>query len=197
MARKLKSDWILFVVTLALVVGGVAMVFSSSAVLAKEWYGDPNHFSLRHVVAVLMGLLGMFTLMRVDYSRYRHPATVFSMLSVVTVLLVVAYLLPATANTHRWIRMAGLSFQPAELAKLSMIVFLAYFLETRRDRINELRFSLIPMLTVSLLVCNILPTQASTWSGGSTLRERRCMPSRQVSPKIGSLRSPEVSTSTR
>ncbi len=159
MARKLKPDWILFVTTLALVVAGVAMVFSSSAVLAQETYGDPNHFSLRHVVAVLMGLVGMFTLMRVDYRKFRHPATVFSLLSIVTVLLVFAYLLPATANTHRWIRLAGLSFQPAELAKLSMIVFLAYFLEMRRDRVNQLRFSLIPMMAVTTLVCGLIVLQ--------------------------------------
>ncbi len=135
------------------------MVFSSSAVLAKEWYGDPNHFSFRHVIAVLMGLVGMFTLVRVDYHRYRHPAIVFSLLSVVTVLLVLAYLLPATASTHRWIRLAGLSFQPAELAKLSMIVFLAYFLEARAARVNELRTSLIPILSVSLLVCGLIVLQ--------------------------------------
>ena len=169
MARKLKSDWILFVTTLALVVVGVAMVFSSSAVLAKEWYGDPNYFSFRHVVAVLLGLVGMFTLMRVDYHRYRHPATVFSLLSVVTVLLVFAYFLPATANTHRWIRLAGLSFQPAELAKLSMIVFMAYFLEMRRGRVNELRFSLIPLLAVSSLVCGLIVLQPDLGTAVSIL----------------------------
>ena len=120
MARKLKPDLILFVTTLALVGVGVAMVFSSSAVLAMDWYGDPNHFAFRHVVAVLLGLVGMFALMRMDYHRLRHPAVVFSLLSVVTVLLVFAYLLPLSANTHRWIRLAGLSFQPAELATLGI-----------------------------------------------------------------------------
>ncbi len=155
--------------TLTLVVVGVAMVFSSSAVLAKEWYGDPNHFSFRHVIVVLLGLVGMFTLIRVDYHRYRHPATVFSLLSVVTVLLVFAYLLPATANTHRWIRLAGLSFQPAELAKLSMIIFLAYFLEMRKDRVNELRFSLIPMIAVSSLVCGLIVLQPDLGTAVSIL----------------------------
>ena len=169
MARKLKPDWILFVATLALVVIGMAMVFSSSAVLAKEWYDDPNHFSFRHVVAVFLGLVAMFTLMRLDYHRLRHPAVVFSLLSVVTVLLVFAFLLPTSANTHRWIRLAGLSFQPAELAKISMIVFLAYFLETRKDRINELRFSLIPVLVVCLIVCGLIVLQPDLGTAVSIL----------------------------
>ena len=101
----------------------------------------------------------MFALMRVDYHRFRQPAVVFSLLSVVTALLVLVYLLPSTANTHRWIRLASLSFQPAELAKLGMVVFLAYFLEKRRDRVNDLRFTLIPVLAVSLLVAGLIVLQ--------------------------------------
>ena len=159
MALKLKSDWSLFVVTLSLVLTGVLMVFSSSAVLSKEWYGDPNHFALRHVVAVFLGLVSMFVLMKVNYNRYRDPAVVFSLLSVVTVLLVVAFLMPSTANTHRWIRFGGLSFQPAELGKLALIVFVSYFLEKRKGRVNELGFTLIPVGAVSLLFAGLIVLQ--------------------------------------
>ena len=169
MARKLRPDWILFVATLALVMVGVAMVFSSSVVLAKEWYGDPSHFSFRHVVAAFLGLVGMFALMRVDYHRFRHPAVVFSLLSVVTALLVLVYLLPSTANTHRWIRWGGLSFQPAELAKLAIVVFLAYFLEKRRHRVNDLRFTLIPVVAVSLLVGGLIVLQPDLGTAMSIL----------------------------
>ena len=159
MALKLKSDWSLFVVTLTLVLTGVLMVFSSSAVLSKEWYGDPNHFALRHVVAVFLGLVSMFVLMKVNYHRYRDPAVVFSLLSVVTVLLVVAFLMPSSANTHRWIRFGGLSFQPAELGKLALIVFMSYFLEKRKGRVNELGFTLIPVGAVSLLLAGLIVLQ--------------------------------------
>ena len=159
MARKLRPDWILFVTTLAMVVVGVAMVFSSSAVLAKDSFGDPNYFALRHVAAVLLGLIAMFALMRVDYHLYRKPSVVFSLLSIVTVLLVFAYMLPPVANTHRWIRLIGLSFQPAELAKISMVIFFAYFLEMQKDRINDVRFSLVPLAAVSLVVCGLIVFQ--------------------------------------
>ena len=159
MALKLKSDWSLFVVTLLLVLTGVVMVFSSSAVLSKEWYGDPNHFALRHVVAVFLGLVSMFVLMKVNYHRYRDPAVVFSLLSVVTVLLVVAFLMPSAANTHRWIRSGGLSFQPAELGKLALIVFMSYFLEKRKGRVNELGFTLIPVGAVNLLFAGLIVLQ--------------------------------------
>jgi cell division protein FtsW len=159
MARKLKPDWILFVTTLTLVLIGVLMVFSSSAVLAKEWYGDPNRFALRHVAAASLGLIAMFALMKVDYHRYRHPAVVFSLLSVVIVLLALAFLMPTSSNTHRWIRFAGLSFQPAELAKLSLIVFLAYFLEKRKERVNDFSLTLIPIAVISLLLAGLIVLQ--------------------------------------
>ena len=159
MARKLKPDWILFVATLTLVLIGVVMVFSSSAVLAKEWYGDPNFFAFRHMVAIGLGLAAMFVLMRIDYHRYSHPAVIFSSLSVVTVLLVLTFLLPATANTHRWIRYGSLSFQPAELAKLSIIVFVAYFLDKRNDRVNDFAFTLVPVGAVTTLLAGLIVLQ--------------------------------------
>lgn len=135
------------------------MVFSSSAVLAKEWYGDPNHFAFKHIIAAGLGLIAMFALLRIDYHCYRHPVLVFSLLSVVTALLVFALLLPTTANTHRWIKLAGLSFQPAELAKLAVIVFMAYFLENRKGRVNEFGYTLLPVSTLSLLFAGLIILQ--------------------------------------
>jgi cell division protein FtsW len=159
MPQKLKPDWVLFVATLALVLVGSIMVFSSSAVLASDSFGNPNHFSFRHLVSVALGLGGMFILMRVNYTYYRQPAVVFSLLSIVTFLLIFAYFLPMTANTHRWIKFAGLSFQPAELAKLSIIVFMAYFLEKRKDRINDFRFTLVPIGVVTLVIAGLIYLQ--------------------------------------
>ncbi len=159
MARKLKPDWILYAAVLALVAMGSILVFSSSAVLASEAYGNAYFFSFRHLVAVGLGLAAMFTLTRIDYTLYRNPAVVFSFLSLATVLIALTYFLPATANTHRWIRFAGFSFQPAELAKLAVVVFLAYFLERRRDRINDARFTLLPVGVVVVAVCGLIAFQ--------------------------------------
>ena len=159
MARKLKPDWILFVATLALVLVGIIMVFSSSAVLARDSFGNPNYFSFRHLVSVGLGLMSMFALMQVNYQRHRHPAVVFSLLSIVTILLIFAYFLPTIANTHRWIRFAGMSFQPGEMAKLAIVVFMAYFLEKQKDRINDGRLTLIPIGLVVLLICGLVVLQ--------------------------------------
>src|SRR5215471_18048726 len=103
MAKKLKPDRILFFVVLVLVGFGVAMVFSSSAIVAKEKFGDPNFFSLKQLIFAAIGLAVMFVVMKVDYHKYRQPAVVFTALAVVVALLVMVFFLPATANTHRWI----------------------------------------------------------------------------------------------
>src|ERR671930_1962479 len=136
MAKKLKPDRILFFVTLALVGLGVAMVFSSSAIVAKEKFGDPNYFSFKQLIFAALGLAVMFVVMKVDYHRYRHPAVVFSALAIVVSLLLIVFFLAAAANTHRWIQFSGFSLQPSELAKLALVFFLAYFLEKRKNRVN-------------------------------------------------------------
>ena len=148
MAKKLNPDRFLFLITLALVGFGVAMVFSSSAVVAKEKFGDPSYFSLKQVISAALGLAVMFVIMKVDYHVYRRPIVVFSMLAVVVALLVVVFFLAAAANTHRWIQLPGFSIQPSELAKLALIFFLAYFLEKRKGKVNDFAFTLIPIAAI-------------------------------------------------
>src|SRR3954471_8985860 len=126
MARKLRPDRVLFIVTLALVFFGVSMVFSSSVVVAKAKFGDPNYFAFKQLLAATLGLAVMFVIMKIDYHVYRNPAIVFTLLAFVLALLVLVFFLPSQANTHRWIMLPGFSIQPSEIGKLALIFFLAY-----------------------------------------------------------------------
>jgi len=156
MARKLKPDRILFFVTLTLVAFGVAMVFSSSAVMAKEKFGDPNYFAFKQLLAATIGFAVMFIVMKVDYHAYRHPGLVFSMLALVVALLVLVFFLASQAATHRWIVLPGFSFQPSELGKLALIFFLAYFLERRQSEINDVKFTLLPIAVIVGLLATLV-----------------------------------------
>lgn len=169
MARKLKPDRILFIVTLVLVSFGVAMVFSSSAIVAKEKFGDPNYFSFKQLIFAMLGLAVMFVVMKVDYHTYRHPAVVFSALAIVVALLVVVFFLAAAANTHRWIQLAGFSVQPSELAKLSLIFFLSYFLEKRKGNVNDLKFTLIPIGLIVAVLAGLIVLQPDLGTAVSLL----------------------------
>jgi len=169
LAKKLKPDWILFFVTLLLVGFGVAMVFSSSAIVAKEKFGDPNYFSFKQLIFAALGLAVMFVVMKIDYHTYRQPAIVFSGLGIVVALLVVVFFLAAAANTHRWIQLAGFSVQPSELAKLALIIFLAYFLEKRKGRVNDLAFTLVPIAIIVALLAGLIVLQPDLGTAVSLL----------------------------
>jgi len=168
-AKKLKPDRILFLVTLVLVGFGVAMVFSSSAIVAKERFGDPNYFSLKQLVSATLGLAVMFVMMKIDYHAYRHPLIVFSVLAIVVALLVLVFFLAAAANTHRWIQFSGFSVQPSEMAKLALIFFLAYFLEKRKGKVNDLAFTLVPIAVIVAILAGLIVLQPDLGTAVSLL----------------------------
>jgi len=159
MAKRISVDRWLFGATLLLVLLGLVMVFSASAVMAKDRFGSPYTFVLRQIGWAFAGVLAMVVLMRVDYRKYKHPAVVFTLLGLTTVLLVAVLFLDRSHNTHRWIRFGVLSFQPSELAKPALILFLAFFLETRTAAIEDWRRTLVPAVLPSLIFSLLIVKQ--------------------------------------
>src|SRR5512142_1648050 len=151
MAKRVSVDKTLFFVTLLLVLVGLVMVFSASAVMAKERFGSPYSFLLRQLLWAIGGLLAMIVLMNVDYRRYRTPAVVFPLLGITTVLLLSVFFLDRSHNTHRWFKLGPLSFQPSELAKPALILFLAWFLEAKTKLIDDWH-TLIPPVAVTVVL---------------------------------------------
>lgn len=159
MAKRVSVDKTLFTVTLILVFIGLVMVFSASAVVAKERFGSPYHFLARQFGWALAGLAAMFVTMRLDYRRYRHPAVVFSLMGITTLLLLLVFFLDRSHNTHRWIKLGALSFQPSELAKPAIILFLAWFLETRTKSMDDWRSTLLPAIAPALVMSALILVQ--------------------------------------
>ncbi len=159
MAKRVSVDRWLFGATLLLVLLGLVMVFSASAVMAKDRFGSPYYFAVRQIGWACAGVLAMVALMRVDYRRYRHPAVVFTLLGVTMVLLVAVLFLDRSHNTHRWIRFGPLGFQPSELAKPALILFLAYFLESRTRAIEDWKHTLLPAVLPSVIFSLLIVKQ--------------------------------------
>ena len=141
MPRRLEIDKWLFVVTLALCLMGAVMIFSASAVTAEAQYGHSYIFVARQAVWLLIGLFGMFALMKMDYRRLREPAVVYTAVCVVLLLLVGAFFLGKSHATHRWIKLGPANIQPSELAKLATILYLAWFLDLKRRASAEMEFT--------------------------------------------------------
>ena len=140
MARRLETDRWLFGVTLVLCLMGAVMIFSASAITAQQMYGHSYIFVARQAAWLVMGLLGMFALMKLDYHRLREPAVVYTVLCLVVVMLVGTFFLDKSHATHRWIKLGPLNLQPSEMAKLAIILYLAWFLDLRRRRETSLEF---------------------------------------------------------
>jgi len=159
MAKRVSVDKTLFIVTLLLVFIGLIMVFSASAVMASERFGSAYNFLLRQGVMAALGFAAMFVTMRVDYRKYRHPAFVFGLIGITTLLLVAVFFLDRAHNTHRWIRWGWFSLQPSELAKPAIILFLAWFLETRTRSMDDWRNTLLPAVLPTVLFCALIVKQ--------------------------------------
>lgn len=151
MAKRVSVDKWLFTVTLLLVFIGLIMVFSASAVVAKERLGSPYSFLIRQFLWALAGLVAMSVMMNFDYKRLKSSSVVFTAIGLTSVLLLAVFFLDRHANTHRWIRIAGFSLQPSELAKPTIILFLAYFLELRHKNITDWRRTLVPAVLPTFL----------------------------------------------
>ena len=169
MAKRVSVDRWLFTVTMLLVFTGLVMVFSASAVMARERFGSPYAFLSKQLVWAVAGLLAMVATMRIDYRRYKHPALVFSFLGITTLLLISVFFLDRSHHTHRWIHAGGFSFQPSELAKPVLILFLAYFLETRTKTMDDWRNTLIPAAVPVLALIGLIVLQPDL--GGSRVQE--------------------------
>ena len=170
MARTLKSDRLLFLVTLLLVGASVVMVYSASAVSGVSRFDvSPEYFLYKQLRWAVMGFLLMFLVMKVDYHEFGRPAVVWSLI-VVTVLLLLAVLVMGSEvnGARRWIRLPGLGLQlqPSELAKLAAIVFAAAVLDRRMHRIQDAIYALAPiavmtgMMTALILAEKDLGTSA-------------------------------------
>jgi len=151
MAKRVGVDKWLFGATLVLVVIGLLMVFSASAVMAKERFGSPYAFVIRQSLWAVFGLTAMVLLMQIDYRRYNKPNVVFPAIAVSVLLLLVAFLMHDSHATHRWIRFGALSFQPSEIAKPALVLFLAWFLQNRMESIEDFRGTILPAALPSLI----------------------------------------------
>ena len=157
MARKLKSDKVLFTATLLLVCIGLVMVYSASAVMAMEQGQEPYAYLLKQATWALLGFTLVVIVMRIDYRNYRQPTVIWAVLGVAAAGLVAVLFGRPVNGASRWLLLGSLGVQPSELAKIAVIFCTAALLERRMERIDDLGYSLLPIgLIAGLMVALIL-----------------------------------------
>jgi cell division protein FtsW len=146
---------------------GLVMVMSASSVVALDEYGSSWHFVSRQAAWAGAGAIALVLLARADYHRWRRLA---SPLLVLSLVLLVAALVPGvgvSANgASRWIGLGPLTFQPAELAKLALVVWVADLLARRASRMRNTRATLRPVIVVLAVMATLLMLQPNL---GTTL----------------------------
>jgi cell division protein FtsW len=131
MPQKLQIDKWLFSATVGLALFGVVMVYSASAVIAQQENHSQFHYLAKQILWTSIGFVVMFAAMRFDYQLLNRRWIIYGLLLITVLLLVAVFGFSPINGARRWIKLKGFSIQPSEIAKLSLALFLARFLERR------------------------------------------------------------------
>lgn len=164
--KPLAYDPLLLGSVLALVCLGLVMVYSASAITAHEKLGDSFFFLKRQAIAAGLGFVAMAAAMKLGYRRVARLAWPFLLLALV---LLIAVLIPgvgsAAGGARRWIRLPGVSLQPAEIAKVAWVVYLSYSLAKKREKMRTFSIGFLPHLGLAgilVLLCMAEPDFGSS-----------------------------------
>lgn len=161
MSRKLAFDRYIFVVTTLIVLVGLVMIYSASALIASQKIGadNPYFFLTRQCIWLLAGGALMLLVMHLDLGLLRDPRILYLLLAAMCTALVLVLFQEPINGTHRWIVVQGMRFQPSEIAKPVLVLFLASYLARKEERINDLSSTLVPLLLILAIVCGLILLQ--------------------------------------
>lgn len=148
MAEENRIDWLMFGIAAALALFGAMMVYSASAMFSlKETESNSQYvYFYKQIGFTVLGLVAMYVVSRVDYHIFEQPWAVYGIVAITVVLLLAVFAFPPINGARRWIRVGGFSFQPSELAKIALPIFLAYYLTKKEELVGDLREVVLPCL---------------------------------------------------
>jgi cell division protein FtsW len=156
--------------TLLLLGLGIVMIYSASAIRAQERFGDAAFFLKKQALYALLGLVAMAWAMGRDLRTFQRLTPILFLGSLLLLLLV---LIPSVGikihGARRWLRLFGLSFQPGELAKLTVILFLASYFARRQDRLGSFLDGFFPPLFLTGLMAILIILQPNFGTAGILL----------------------------
>jgi cell division protein FtsW len=148
-----RPDSLLFGVTAALIVFGVVMVYSASSVRAAREFGNGHHYLLRQALYAAIGLPMLGLLARLDYHHYRALGKPLLAAAMALLLAVVGGFGHAAGGAARWLALGPIHIQPAEIAKIALIIWLADSLAAKSGRMRSFSIGFLPhVLIASCLV---------------------------------------------
>lgn len=166
MKRKDKPDYVLMVTTLLLLVIGLIMVYSASAIWADYRFHDSFFFLKRQLLFASIGIAVMLFVMNVEYWVWHKWSKV---LLIICFILLIIVLIPGVGlvrgGARSWLGIGAFSIQPSEFMKIAMIIFLARFLTEHQKRITSFRKGLLPSLSLVFLAFGMIMLQPDLGTG--------------------------------
>jgi cell division protein FtsW len=164
--KKKGVDKIFSGIVIALIVIGVIMFTSASlGILAKNEAKFYNVISAQFILGLGGGLVALYFGLKIPYKFWREYSLPLFILSIILTLLV---FVPSLGSLHggarRWVNIFGVSFQPVEFLKIGFIVYFAAWLSWAKNRINDIRFSILPLLILLGIIAFVLLKQPDTKS---------------------------------
>jgi cell division protein FtsW len=144
-------DVVLLATVLGLLGFGLVMVYSASAVYATQKFGSATYFLKRDLLWSAFGVVVMGVGMKIDFGAYRR----WSYLALIASIALLGAVLVVGARINgarRWFHFAGVSFQPAELAKLALVIYLAYSLAKKAEKVKSFTIGFVP----HMIVCGVM-----------------------------------------
>src|SRR5437773_2105433 len=150
MSNTGRTDWFLFTIAAGMALFGSVMVYSASAMMALKETQDQTDLTYfyKQLGFTLAGIVVMVAVSRLDYHILENKYVVYGLLAATAILLLTVLGFPAINGAKRWIRIGGFSFQPSEIAKVTLPVFLAYFLTKRENKLGDLKRTVVPCLAI-------------------------------------------------
>ena len=161
----IKGDKYIWAIAILLSLASIVLVYSSSSHLAFAFkQGNTISFLLKHLIHLGIGFGIMWILSRVPFKYFYNSSIIFFTIAIILICWAISGGQTISgANASRWIRIAGFTFQPSELAKLSLFVLLARNLVHYKDKLHSFKQSFLPILGPVILICAlILPSNFST-----------------------------------
>jgi cell division protein FtsW len=147
--KRVAMDHSLLIITIVLALVGLVMVFSASAVVAGNRFHDPGYFLKRQLAWLAFGFLLLHLASHIDYVWWKRLSIPLLGLTVVLLVMVLIPSLGVSAKgARRWLRLGPISVQPAEIAKLVAVMYLAAYLAKKEDRLTGFLSGLAPALLV-------------------------------------------------
>jgi cell division protein FtsW len=161
MLKKLEEyDLVIMLMAIALTCFGVVMVYSASSVMAAKKFHDGFFFLKRQGVFALLGFGLMVATMQINYQFWRKLAAPILLGCIVLLVLVLIPGIGGTAGgASRWIKLPGFNFQPSEIAKIALIMYMAYSLDRKQDKIKELGAGFVSYMLILLVMLGLLLKQ--------------------------------------